>query len=64
MIAPFVAAPTETGPWQRIEDVPKDVMVRGTDGTWRGDPDGWLRSDGARASANLCAPFVAAAEEG
>ena len=60
--SPVVPAPTETGPWQRIEDVPEGVMVRGTDGTWRGDPDGWLRSDGARASANLCAPFVAAEE--
>ena len=56
------AAPIETGPWQRIEDVPKNVMVRGTDGTWRGDPDGWLRSPGARASANQYAPFVAAEE--
>ena len=40
----------------------EDVAVRGTDGTWRGDPDGWLRSPGARASANQCAPFVAAEE--
>ncbi|WEX03839.1 hypothetical protein [Rhodococcus sp. RCBS9] len=60
--SPAVPAPTETGPWKRIEDVPENVMVRGTDGTWRGDPDGWLRSPGARASANLCAPFVAAEE--
>ncbi len=71
-IAPFVAAPTETGPWQRIEDVPEGVLqikdrhgrtwlVVG--GTWRFEwHDGnWYEP---HTNINAQAPFLAADEEG
>lgn len=70
--SPVVPAPTETGPWQRIEDVPEGVLqikdrhgrtwlVVG--GTWRFEwHDGnWHEP---HTNINAQAPFVAAAEEG
>lgn len=62
--SPVVAAPTETGPWQRIEDVP-DGVNRITDG----DGDLWVKADGVWYTANnffkvdSFAPFVAAEEK-
>lgn len=70
--SPVVPAPTETGPWKRIEDVPVGVLqikdrhgrtwlVVG--GTWRFEwHDGnWYEP---HTNINAQAPFVAAAEEG
>lgn len=70
--SPVVPAPTETGPWQRIEDVPEGVLqikdrhgrtwlVVG--GTWRFEwHDGnWYEP---HTNINAQAPFVAAAKEG
>ncbi len=70
--SPVVPAPTETGPWETVEAIPKGVMVV-TDRdkrTWKysSRTDGWMhRSHGAthwvHGYPDACfAPFVAAEE--
>ncbi len=68
--SPAVPAPTETGPWQRIEDVPETVgRLTDRDGDiWEWDGDNWVTPETAILPTAYInkhfAPFVAAAEEG
>ncbi|MGQ5692108.1 hypothetical protein ACSVIA_20405 [Rhodococcus erythropolis] len=62
---PVVPAPTETGPWDSIEEVPEGVTVRGTNpvaGLWRGGPYWKSVSPEHSAAVSSLAPFVAAEE--
>jgi hypothetical protein len=63
--SPVVPAPTETGPWDSIEEVPEGVTVRGTNpvaGLWRGGPYWKSVSPEHSAAVSSLAPFVAAEE--
>ncbi|WP_311053100.1 hypothetical protein [Rhodococcus qingshengii] len=61
--SPVVPAPTETGPWQRIEDVPEGVHR-----IFDGDRDLWVKADGVWYGGSDFfkvdgfGPFVAAKE--
>lgn len=59
--SPVVPAPTETGPWQRIEDVPEGVFVDASGAVYVGGPV-W-RTSGLRDGVNRSAPFFASVEE-
>lgn len=62
--SPVVPAPTETGPWQRIEDVPEGVHR-----IFDGDRDLWVKADGVWYGGSDFfkvdgfGPFVAAEEK-
>ncbi|MCW2092467.1 UNVERIFIED_ORG: hypothetical protein M2328_006089 [Rhodococcus erythropolis] len=66
--SPVVPAPTETGPWQRIEDVPETVgRLTDRDGdVWEWDGDNWVTPETAILPTAYInkhfAPFVAAEE--
>ena len=66
--SPVVPAPTETGPWQRIEDVPETVgRLTDRDGDiWEWDGDNWVTPETAILPTAYInrkyAPFVAAEE--
>ncbi|MGB3362035.1 MAG: hypothetical protein WA972_04380 [Rhodococcus qingshengii] len=66
--SPVVPAPTETGPWQRIEDVPETVgRLTDRDGDiWEWDGDNWITPERAILPVlyinRKYAPFVAAEE--
>ncbi|QIP39685.1 hypothetical protein G9444_2441 [Rhodococcus erythropolis] len=67
--SPVVPAPTETGPWQRIEDVPESVyLIKDCEGDkWRRDRKSWevYSERGFRwhpGFPDRFAPFVAAEE--
>ncbi|MFE5790651.1 hypothetical protein [Rhodococcus erythropolis] len=66
--SPVVPAPTETGPWQRIEDVPESVgRLTDRDGDiWEWDGDNWVTPETAILPTTYInrkyAPFVAAEE--
>jgi len=66
--SPVVPAPTETGPWQRIEDVPESVgRLTDRDGDdWEWDGDNWVTPNAAILPTTYInrnfAPFVAAKE--
>ncbi|MCW2300710.1 hypothetical protein [Rhodococcus erythropolis] len=67
--SPVAPAPTETGPWQRIEDVPKSVyLIKDCEGDkWRRDRKSWevYSERGFRwhpGFPDRFAPFVAAEE--
>lgn len=66
--SPVVPAPTETGPWQRIEDVPEGVgRLTDRDGdVWEWDGDNWITPETAILPTAYInkhyAPFVAAGE--
>ncbi|WP_148209189.1 hypothetical protein [Rhodococcus erythropolis] len=67
--SPVVPAPTETGPWMRIEDVPKSVyLIKDCEGDkWRRDRKSWevYSERGFRwhpGFPDRFAPFVAAEE--
>lgn len=66
--SPVVPAPTETGPWQRIEDVPETVgRLTDRDGdVWEWDGDNWVTPETAILPTAYInkhyAPFVAAGE--
>ncbi|KDQ01713.1 hypothetical protein EN35_20065 [Rhodococcus qingshengii] len=66
--SPVVPAPTETGPWQRIEDVPESVgRLTDRDGDdWEWDGDNWVTPNAAILPTTYInrnfAPFVAAEE--
>lgn len=66
--SPVVPAPTETGPWQRIEDVPEGVgRLTDRDGdVWEWDGDDWVTPETAILPTAYInkhyAPFVAAEE--
>ncbi|MGW6017836.1 hypothetical protein ACWFNS_07520 [Oerskovia enterophila] len=65
---PVVPAPTETGPWQRIEDVPANVTVLDCDGlSWSYVDSHWRCHEDVDGPYSLrlindLAPFVAAEE--
>lgn len=59
--SPVVPAPTETGPWQRIEDVPEGVFVVASGAVYVGGPV-W-RTSGLRDGVNRSAPFFESVEE-
>ena len=66
--SPVGPAPTETGPWQRIEDVPETVgRLTDRDGDiWEWDGDNWVTPETAILPTAYInkhfAPFVAAEE--
>jgi hypothetical protein len=66
--SPVVPAPTETGPWQRIEDVPANVTVLDCDGlSWSYVDSHWRCHEDVDGPYSLrlindLAPFVAAKE--
>lgn len=66
--SPVVPATTETGPWQRIEDVPEGVgRLTDRDGdVWEWDGDNWVTPETAILPTAYInkhyAPFVAAEE--
>lgn len=62
---PLLPPASETGPWQRIEDVPEGVWVSGNDRDrqWRGAAHWKGRSERAGFTADInsrFAPFVVA----
>ncbi|QXW04038.1 DUF3310 domain-containing protein [Rhodococcus globerulus] len=54
-----IQAPAEAGPWERIEDVPKDVTrIEDCEGdTWFRTPTRWICEDGSQPAG--FAPFTA-----